>query len=403
MSLYQSHCIRWLNMSKAREKQDKFRTKTPTSNMLSSLFNMDYMKSIFTGNPYELRNDNQNTNGRSDYFLSEKQRSNKPSSGQSSVASVANKKSNPIRQSGLASLNGPPNLTSKPSNDSAVVGRSAKRNSKSVVPTCSNSEASPMTSEIVYSSGLKGGNNAASSSNSSSGGGISASRKLSGSSVIFPIISPTAAVTSSSIAAGSTNNASKPAVLCCDKCDGKHETASCPYYKKQRDAHPDAQKNKQIGGHSSLPGSVIASSKARIVAQPGDGSCLFHSMSYGLRQAGSSTVASALRAEICRFISANPTLRISDTPLQDWVRWDSGNSVGEYARNMSRGSWGGGIEMACLSQLRGCNVHVYEQQRGGFKRISAFDHPVSPESKPVIKVLYRGGVHYGEYSHNLLY
>jgi len=31
--------------------------------------------------------------------------------------------------------------------------------------------------------------------------------------------------------------------LCCDKCDGAHETDSCPYYKKTREDHIDAKKN----------------------------------------------------------------------------------------------------------------------------------------------------------------
>ena len=52
--------------------------------------------------------------------------------------------------------------------------------------------------------------------------------------------------------------------------------------------------------------------------------------------------------------------------------------------------------MACLSQLKGCNVHVYERSALGFKRISAFDHPDNPQSKPVVRVLYCGGIHYGE-------
>ena len=56
----------------------------------------------------------------------------------------------------------------------------------------------------------------------------------------------------------------------------------------------------------------------------------------------------------------------------------------------------GGIEMACLSQLKNCNVHVYERTGGQYKRISAFDHPADPERKPVIRVLYCGGVHYGK-------
>ena len=45
--------------------------------------------------------------------------------------------------------------------------------------------------------------------------------------------------------------------------------------------------------------------------------------------------------------------------------------------------------------MKDCNVHVYERSTMGYKRISAFDHPVNPETKPVVRVLYCGGVHYG--------
>eukprot|EP01038_Epipyxis_sp_PR26KG_P008191 gene8191-11081_t len=187
------------------------------------------------------------------------------------------------------------------------------------------------------------------------------------------------------------NNSNNAKPLCCDKCDGKHETDNCPYFKKKREDHPDAQKKSanQIGGTSLLPGSYL--NNARVVRQPGDGSCLFHSMTYGLKN---NSTASRLRSEICSFIQNNPTLKISDTPLKDWVKWDSGLSCVDYARNMSRSAWGGGIEMACVSQLKGCNVHVYERHGLGFKRISAFDHPDSPELRPIVRVLYCGGVHY---------
>jgi hypothetical protein len=47
------------------------------------------------------------------------------------------------------------------------------------------------------------------------------------------------------------------------------------------------------------------------------------------------------------------------------------------------------------SQMKDVNVHVYERSGLGLKRISAFDHPVCPESKPIVRVLYCGGVHYG--------
>ena len=56
----------------------------------------------------------------------------------------------------------------------------------------------------------------------------------------------------------SSSTTSKPSstdVLCCDKCDGKHLTDDCPYYKKSRESHPDAQKSsKSLGGQSTLPG-----------------------------------------------------------------------------------------------------------------------------------------------------
>jgi len=61
---------------------------------------------------------------------------------------------------------------------------------------------------------------------------------------------------------------------------------------------------------------------------------------------------------------------------------------------MSRGAWGGGIEMAVCSAIYNVNVHVYEKYREGYKRISAFDVPTNPEARPVVRVLYGGGVHY---------
>lgn len=131
---------------------------------------------------------------------------------------------------------------------------------------------------------------------------------------------------------------------------------------------------------------------ARVVAQAGDGSCLFHSMSFGIKDGSN---ARTLRGEISAYIQQHPQATICETPLSEWVKWDSGISCTEYARKMKNGAWGGGIEMACMSAIKACNVHVYKSLKlGGFKRISAFDHPVNPELKKTIRVLYRGGVHY---------
>ena len=158
-----------------------------------------------------------------------------------------------------------------------------------------------------------------------------------------------------------------------------------------RFVHADAQKNfyKKLGGTSILTGAQIPYAIAIVVEQPGDGSCLFHSLSYELN----ATNAISLRSEICAFIKDNPQLLFSETPLSQWVEWDSQTNVGEYSRKMSQGSWGGGIEMAVTSRIKQVNIHVYEVNREGYKRISAFDYPDRPEDKQIVRVLYRGGVH----------
>ena len=128
--------------------------------------------------------------------------------------------------------------------------------------------------------------------------------------------------------------------------------------------------------------------RARVIPQPPDGSCLFHSLSYGLRDGRGAT---SLRREIMAFIRNNPDLKISDTPLRDWIHWDALVSVATYTQRMSRGGWGGGIEMAATSELKNCNVEVYEQCALGYKRISLFQ---KQGAEKTVRVCYRGGVHY---------
>ena len=127
------------------------------------------------------------------------------------------------------------------------------------------------------------------------------------------------------------------------------------------------------------------------VRQPGDGSCLFHSLAYGL---GGGYRARALRRQIANFIRQNPDLDIADSPLRDWIKWESNTSVSTYASRMAVGGWGGGIEMAACSRLISCNIHVYEKGgyfSSGFKRISCFDMPGATKT---VHILYGGRVHY---------
>eukprot|EP00981_Chlorochromonas_danica_P007232 scaffold1618_cov158-Ochromonas_danica.AAC.16 len=188
-------------------------------------------------------------------------------------------------------------------------------------------------------------------------------------------------------------DAGASSVVCCEKCDGKHETDHCPYYKKRREDHPDAQRRKHIGNVSNLPGALLR--MARVIPQPGDGSCLFHSISYGVSHSMEcSHSAKSLRQLVVKFINSNPSTKICDTSLEDWVKWDSGCNVSEYCRRIASGAWGGGIEMACLSIILHCNIHVYERAASGYRRISAFDCVNDAQNQPTVRVLYCGGVHY---------
>lgn len=183
----------------------------------------------------------------------------------------------------------------------------------------------------------------------------------------------------------------------CDKCDGPHPTDACPHFKKAREKHKDAWVNygtKHIKQMGSSGGNFVLRN-ARCVPQPGDGSCLFHSLCYGLHKLGlPPTHASQLRKELMHFLRLNSHLEIAGDTLEEWVNWDANTSVASYASRMSLGGWGGGIEMATCSLMKRVNIHVYEKQwfRGGYKRISCFDCP-DPTAKSV-HVLYQGGVHY---------
>ena len=240
-----------------------------------------------------------------------------------------------------------------------------------------------------------------SSSSSSSSSAVDLSKyhraSRSASPVCEPVEEAAPHAPSSSSSSSSSSNANSggggAAAVKCDKCDGKHPTDRCPHFKKERDNHPDARRasEKKLLGMASGPVEILKSSLARVVRQPGDGACLFHSMAHGLRDGSS---ASSLRRDICNFINEHPTLEIADSPLKEWILWDSGTSVSDYCAKMkSQGVWGGGVEMAAASHLKGVNVYVYQQSGGGYKRISCFEGPGGASSRAV-RVLYGGGVHY---------
>jgi len=185
----------------------------------------------------------------------------------------------------------------------------------------------------------------------------------------------------------------------CDKCDGDHHADDCPHFKKTRDKHHDAwvEYGKDGGGKGGGGGgggedaeaAVVVVRNARVVRQPGDGACLFHSLAHGV---GSS--AAKLRGQLASFVEESPAAEIAGTPVKDWVHWDCGLTPAAYAKRMrGSGQWGGAIELAIFSHTNRVAVCVYEPNPGGgYRRISVFGSAARDE--PAVHLLYGGRVHY---------
>eukprot|EP00927_Polykrikos_kofoidii_P074817 TRINITY_DN70856_c0_g1_i1.p1 TRINITY_DN70856_c0_g1~~TRINITY_DN70856_c0_g1_i1.p1 ORF type:complete len:288 (+),score=45.49 TRINITY_DN70856_c0_g1_i1:183-1046(+) len=165
-------------------------------------------------------------------------------------------------------------------------------------------------------------------------------------------------------------------------------------------AHPngDGQRSRTVG----LVGGAAACGtgrngrlivQGRVIRMPRDGSCLFHSLAYGL---GGNTSAVQLRQEIADFIEEQPETVVGGSALKDWIMWESGEQAADYATCLrSAGEWGGAIEMSVCSLLRQACIHVYFEADGGdFQLMCSFNEVAGPpQAVLIVRTLYRPG-HY---------
>lgn len=131
----------------------------------------------------------------------------------------------------------------------------------------------------------------------------------------------------------------------------------------------------------------VAPPSAKVVKQPGDGNCLFHSLAYAL-----GGTHATLRKDICEFMEKNPSLQIAGTSLAEWIQMLGGGPVAQYARKMAKpgSQWGGAPEIASCAHMVKVNIHVYERRPAGFELTVPFD----VGGARTVTVLYVGGVHY---------
>jgi len=198
----------------------------------------------------------------------------------------------------------------------------------------------------------------------------------------------------------------------CDRCDGPHQAVDCPHFgphkghlawtprRRGREDHEDALEmlDKATGD---VAGGVLGRDRVhgRVVRQPGDGTCLFHSLSHGLNQnssdAKSALVGPELRREIASYLNAHADDTVQGTTFRDYIWWDHQLSVKDYVKRMQRdGIWGGAIEIAACARMRGVNVHVYVEdpkEDNFFLRAATFGED---SSKQTISVSYMLRCHY---------
>lgn len=197
----------------------------------------------------------------------------------------------------------------------------------------------------------------------------------------------------------------------CDRCDGKHATSECPYFGKPRDEHPDAwtaykpaakaaTAKATTGNEADAAKALRRLHGASVLPQPGDGSCLFHSLACGMQRLPGSdsklTNATTIRAAVVDFIQRHPETECAGSPLSDWIQWESGHEVAAYCARMRQpGMWGGAVELFSFSRLAHVSVLVYERCAGAFEQISAFECVQAPgRPQQLVRVLYSGGCHY---------
>jgi len=121
-----------------------------------------------------------------------------------------------------------------------------------------------------------------------------------------------------------------------------------------------------------------------VFKQPEDGSCLFHSIAHGLQDG---TAGEDLRKQVAEVIEDEPSLKIANTSVGEWVAMSTGKSPQAHAHELYRGDvWGGALELAVAAKVKGVNIHVYEQCPGGFHCITAFNEPTA---KRTVNVVYQ--------------
>ena len=105
----------------------------------------------------------------------------------------------------------------------------------------------------------------------------------------------------------------------CDRCDAAHLSTECPHYRWARGKHADARCMPVEERPELVPDVPPVEATGKLEKQPGDGSCMYHSLACGLTALGwEGTPHTELRRELAMWIKANGTLQFNGKTVLAW-------------------------------------------------------------------------------------
>lgn len=167
---------------------------------------------------------------------------------------------------------------------------------------------------------------------------------------------------------------STPLVAKCDRCDGCHLSAECPHFRRPRDEHRDAQPMPLAERPPPSTSAPAIIHRGKLIKQPGDGSCLYHSIVSGLQRLRlPRPTAANLRKQLAAWARVHPRKRIAGSTVRAWLHWEMGGreSLEDYCSRQAVGGWGGVIEIIGAAVEFGVSISVWvpePRKAGHFRR-----------------------------------
>ena len=171
----------------------------------------------------------------------------------------------------------------------------------------------------------------------------------------------------------------------CDRCGGNHPTDGCEIYLDARIDHKDAQILPTDQRPAPRANAERRVARGKLVPQPNDGNCMYHSLQHGLVALGLGERGGqrALRRQLAHWALEHGETEVGGNTVNQWLQYEFPErtiTTAVYAASMGLRTtstrWGGSIELAGCAHLKTVGVSVWLPLAGSstsFVLSSSFD------------------------------